>query len=53
MPQILRAVNQVKEFEDGLSSQVLQLSIIRQQAYEYTAFRADESVVDTILGYGS
>jgi len=32
MLQILRAVNQGEKFEDGLSSPVLQLSMIRQQA---------------------
>ena len=32
MLQILRAVNQGEKFEDGLSSQVVQLSMIKQQA---------------------
>jgi hypothetical protein len=32
MRYILCAVNQEEKFEDGLSSQVVQLSMIRQQA---------------------
>lgn len=46
MRQILRAVNQEEEFEDGLSSQVVQLSMIRPQAkncQEYSKPRAGET----------
>ena len=36
MLQILRAVNQEEKFEDGLSLQGVQLSMIKQQPQEYT-----------------